>query len=118
MRKWQQLKHLSSGQRVQKQSQLEQEIERASIQQRLRLEQQPMFIQIPEQLPIAAHTEAIINALNQHQVLVIAGETGSGKPHNYPKSALKPVVASMVLSATHNPDDLLQAVWPNVLLKK
>lgn len=88
-RKWQQLKRLSSMQRAQKQSQLEQEIEQASIQQLLRLEKQPTLIHIPEQLPIAAHTDAIISALNQHQVLVIAGETGSGKTTQLPKICLK-----------------------------
>ncbi len=43
---------------------------------------------IPEQLPIAAHAEAITAALHQHQVVVVAGETGSGKTTQLPKIAL------------------------------
>ena len=42
-----------------------------------------------EQLPIAAKREAIRAALLQHQVLVVAGETGSGKTTQLPKICLE-----------------------------
>lgn len=46
-------------------------------------------ISYDEQLPIAEHREAIKEALSKHQVLVIAGETGSGKTTQLPKLCLE-----------------------------
>ncbi len=40
-------------------------------------------------LPIVAHREKIINAIKRHQVLVIAGETGSGKTTQIPKMCIE-----------------------------
>ncbi|HEN47382.1 MAG TPA: ATP-dependent helicase, partial [Mizugakiibacter sp.] len=39
-------------------------------------------------LPIAAHTAAIIEAIRRHPVLVLAGATGSGKTTQLPKLCL------------------------------
>ncbi|PKM03191.1 MAG: ATP-dependent helicase, partial [Gammaproteobacteria bacterium HGW-Gammaproteobacteria-7] len=39
-------------------------------------------------LPIAAHSDRIVELLTRHQVLVIAGETGSGKTTQLPKLCL------------------------------
>jgi ATP-dependent helicase HrpA len=47
-----------------------------------------MHLAVPTHLPIAAHVEAIIAALQQHQVVIVAGETGSGKTTQLPKIAL------------------------------
>ncbi len=47
-----------------------------------------MHLSVPEQLPIAAHVEEITRALRDHQVIVVAGETGSGKTTQLPKIAL------------------------------
>ena len=47
-----------------------------------------MRLAIPEQLPIAAHVETISAALRDHQVVIVAGETGSGKTTQLPKIAL------------------------------
>jgi ATP-dependent helicase HrpA len=41
-----------------------------------------------EALPISAHVEEIVDALRAHQVLVVAGETGSGKTTQLPKICL------------------------------
>jgi ATP-dependent helicase HrpA len=41
-----------------------------------------------ESLPISAHADQLIAALRRHQVLVVAGETGSGKTTQLPKIAL------------------------------
>lgn len=41
-----------------------------------------------EKLPIHAHRAAIADALRQHQVLVLCGETGSGKTTQLPKICL------------------------------
>ena len=47
-----------------------------------------LHLSVPEQLPIAAHVEEITRALRDHQVVVVAGETGSGKTTQLPKIAL------------------------------
>jgi ATP-dependent helicase HrpA len=45
-------------------------------------------IAFDEALPISAHVEEIAEALRAHQVLVVAGETGSGKTTQLPKICL------------------------------
>jgi ATP-dependent helicase HrpA len=40
-------------------------------------------------LPISAHREELISALREHQVLIVAGETGSGKTTQLPKLCLE-----------------------------
>ncbi len=45
-------------------------------------------IAYPEELPIAAKREEIARAIRDHQVVVIAGETGSGKTTQLPKICL------------------------------
>lgn len=42
----------------------------------------------PPELPIAAHIEDIVRLLRRHQVLIVAGETGSGKTTQLPKACL------------------------------
>ena len=42
-------------------------------------------IQYPPELPITARREDILAALRSHQVLIVAGETGSGKTTQLPK---------------------------------
>ncbi|MCK9195816.1 MAG: ATP-dependent RNA helicase HrpA [Syntrophales bacterium] len=42
----------------------------------------------PVQLPITARKEEIVAAIRKHQVLIIAGETGSGKSTQIPKMCL------------------------------
>ncbi len=48
----------------------------------------PPRIEFPEELPVCARREAIAAALAAHQVLVVCGETGSGKTTQLPKIAL------------------------------
>ncbi|MGY1778537.1 ATP-dependent RNA helicase HrpA [Geodermatophilus sp. SYSU D00804] len=43
----------------------------------------------PEQLPVSARRDDIAAALREHQVVVVAGETGSGKTTQLPKIALE-----------------------------
>ncbi|MGC3993555.1 MAG: ATP-dependent RNA helicase HrpA [Propionicimonas sp.] len=49
---------------------------------------EPPRIAFDEALPISAHVEEITRALRTHQVLVVAGETGSGKTTQLPKICL------------------------------
>jgi ATP-dependent helicase HrpA len=46
-------------------------------------------IQYPEDLPIAACRDTIARAIEQHQVVIVAGETGSGKTTQLPKICLE-----------------------------
>jgi ATP-dependent helicase HrpA len=48
---------------------------------------QPVHIEFPEQLPVSARREDITTALNAHQVVIVCGETGSGKTTQLPKIA-------------------------------
>ena len=46
-------------------------------------------ISFPESLPVSARREEIALALQQHQVVIVCGETGSGKTTQLPKIALQ-----------------------------
>lgn len=43
----------------------------------------------PQQLPVSARKQDIAEAISQHQVVIIAGETGSGKTTQIPKICLE-----------------------------
>jgi len=45
-------------------------------------------ISYPRELPVAEHKDTIIAAIREHPVLIIAGETGSGKTTQLPKMCL------------------------------
>ncbi|TCP07168.1 ATP-dependent RNA helicase HrpA [Caldimonas thermodepolymerans] len=45
-------------------------------------------ITFPESLPVSARREEIARAIEQHQVVIVSGETGSGKTTQLPKIAL------------------------------
>ena len=47
-----------------------------------------MKIEFPESLPVSAQREQIMAALSVHQVIIVCGETGSGKTTQLPKMAL------------------------------
>jgi ATP-dependent helicase HrpA len=46
-------------------------------------------ITYPESLPVSARREEIARALSEHQVVIVCGETGSGKTTQLPKIALE-----------------------------
>ena len=48
----------------------------------------PLQIVFPEGLPVSARRDEIMAAMDQHQVIIVCGETGSGKTTQLPKIAL------------------------------
>jgi len=46
-------------------------------------------LHFPEQLPVSARRDEIAAAIRDHQVVIVAGETGSGKTTQLPKIALE-----------------------------
>ncbi|UER54477.1 ATP-dependent RNA helicase HrpA [Kineosporiaceae bacterium SCSIO 59966] len=46
-------------------------------------------VSYPEELPVSRHREQIAAAIRDHQVVVVAGETGSGKTTQLPKICLE-----------------------------
>ena len=45
-------------------------------------------IEFPESLPVSAMRDDIMRAMAEHQVIIVCGETGSGKTTQLPKMAL------------------------------
>jgi ATP-dependent helicase HrpA len=62
---------------------------RASVELRERRRLQVPHISYPPELPITARKDDIVAAIRGHQVVVIAGETGSGKTTQIPKMCLE-----------------------------
>ncbi len=50
---------------------------------------QPVALNYPPELPVAERRDEILAALRKHQVVVVAGETGSGKTTQLPKLCLE-----------------------------
>ncbi|KAB2897510.1 MAG: ATP-dependent RNA helicase HrpA, partial [Burkholderiaceae bacterium] len=48
----------------------------------------PLRITFPESLPVSGKRDEIMAAMRQHQVIIVCGETGSGKTTQLPKIAL------------------------------
>jgi len=63
------------------------DIEASAAKRRARAEAKPA-IRLDESLPIAARAGEIVKLIREHQVVVIAGETGSGKTTQLPKLCL------------------------------
>jgi ATP-dependent helicase HrpA len=49
---------------------------------------QTLKIEFPESLPVSGKRDEIMAAMAQHQVIIVCGETGSGKTTQLPKIAL------------------------------
>lgn len=67
---------------------LEDLIQASSAVRQRRAEARPA-LSFPESLPVALHREAIASAIRQHQLIVVAAETGSGKTTQIPKICLE-----------------------------
>jgi len=64
------------------------EIEESTLQQETRASNRPQP-QYPDDLPVVQMRDAILEALGKHQVLIVCGETGSGKTTQLPKMCLE-----------------------------
>ncbi|MEM9586224.1 MAG: ATP-dependent RNA helicase HrpA [Planctomycetota bacterium] len=49
----------------------------------------PVQLEYPDELPISAHRDEIVTLIRERQVLVVCGETGSGKSTQLPKFCLE-----------------------------
>lgn len=67
---------------------VQRELEKAQRLMRER-EAQPVTLNYPPELPVVERREDIVNAVRDHQVVVVAGETGSGKTTQLPKICLE-----------------------------
>ncbi|NLC36381.1 MAG: AAA family ATPase, partial [Alcaligenaceae bacterium] len=54
-----------------------------------RLDREPPPIHYPEDLPVSAHRGQIAKAIEEHRVVIVCGETGSGKTTQLPKICLE-----------------------------
>ena len=63
------------------------DIESSASRRRARVAAKPA-LRLDESLPISARADEIVELIRQHQVVVIAGETGSGKTTQLPKLCL------------------------------
>jgi len=52
-------------------------------------------VQLPPQLPISNHQQELLQALKNNQILIIAGETGSGKTTQVPKLCIQAGLGQM-----------------------
>lgn len=68
---------------------LEEDIEKSKTLCAVREGAIPKNIQYPDNLPFSAKANEIVEQLKKHQVLVVAGDTGSGKTTQLPKICLQ-----------------------------
>ncbi|MFI7603207.1 ATP-dependent RNA helicase HrpA [Actinoplanes sp. NPDC049681] len=64
------------------------EVARAEERREARLAAVPV-VSYPEELPVSARKDDILAAIRDHQVVIVAGETGSGKTTQIPKICLE-----------------------------
>ncbi|NQU12132.1 hypothetical protein HQ590_15155, partial [bacterium] len=67
---------------------LARDLEQARIRWQARQGWQPVF-EFPAPLPVSLHCDRIREALQRHQVIIVCGDTGSGKTTQLPKIALQ-----------------------------
>lgn len=68
--------------------QIKRDLEKALERRRVRAEACPA-VTFPEELPVSARRAEIAEAIEHHQVVVVCGETGSGKTTQLPKICLE-----------------------------
>ena len=58
-----------------------------------RLRRMPGNLNYPPELPVVAARDELLAAIRAHQVIVVCGDTGSGKSTQLPKLCLRPAAA-------------------------
>ncbi|TVQ38656.1 MAG: ATP-dependent RNA helicase HrpA [Wenzhouxiangella sp.] len=74
--------------RARLQQQFDQRLQESRRQRAQRRESLPA-VETPAELPISRHADAIVEAIRDNAVVIVAGETGSGKSTQLPKLCLK-----------------------------
>jgi ATP-dependent helicase HrpA len=87
-RRWEALRGKIGPAHVAGEAVLRREVE-ASVARRERRQRERPVVRYPEELPVAARREEIVAALTYNQVIVVCGETGSGKTTQLPKICLE-----------------------------
>jgi len=67
---------------------LKEQVEKSAARRQQRLDNRP-GVSYPEQLPVSQKREDIAEQVAQHQVIIVCGETGSGKTTQLPKICLE-----------------------------
>lgn len=80
---------LSEAKRSAREKNLKTEIEKSQARCLARASGIPKNLNFPTELPVSGRAEEIAALLKQHQVIVIAGDTGSGKTTQIPKICLQ-----------------------------
>ncbi|SEQ30201.1 ATP-dependent helicase HrpA [Solimonas aquatica] len=68
---------------------LNQDVEQARLRYENRLRLKPAQIRYPEELPVVQAREELLKAIREQQLVVVCGETGSGKTTQLPKLCLE-----------------------------
>jgi ATP-dependent helicase HrpA len=84
-RRWEALRARGGGPAVEG---LRRQVEASIAARQRRLQERPA-IRYPEELPVSGRRDEIRAAIEQHQVVVVCGETGSGKTTQLPKILLE-----------------------------
>ncbi len=88
-RRWEGTRKIrDAGRRAEVQRGLLGQIEQAELRRAARAASGPK-ITYPEQLPVSQKKDEILEAIRDHQVVIVAGETGSGKTTQLPKICLE-----------------------------
>ncbi len=74
--------------RLKLQQQYQRRLDQSLLQRKQRADHLPRLLEAPE-LPISARADDIVAAIQKHSVLIVAGETGSGKSTRLPQLCLK-----------------------------
>src|SRR3546814_1811705 len=68
---------------------LNRDVEQARLRYENRLRLKPERIRYPEELPVVQAREELLTAIREHQVIVVCGETGSGKTTQLPQLCIE-----------------------------